>query len=173
VESQFNSIGMNIGGQRYGIREAMDIPGALVNDFKETAAGDFTEAQRRRMYVKLGMTPANYYYVKTWQGRIENAVENMAVMTDLLNEEGAATAEEEASDMAKVEDAKRIGSTSQWQIMMRALFRQNDQLKNLNAQMAEANNLKAAEVMLNQEGRLPRDISVGTDFDKVNGNFDL
>lgn len=173
VENKFNGIGINVGGKKYGVRDAMDIPEALINETKENWSGEFTEAQRRRMYVKLGMTPANYTYVKTWQGRIENAVEKMAVMTEVLNEENMATAEEEASDMAVVQGTGKIGATKQWQIEMRALYRQNDQLKNLNAQMAEANNLKAAEVMLEQEGRLPRDISVGTDFDKVNSNFDL
>jgi hypothetical protein len=174
VEAKFKSIGMTIGGKRYGLMDAMKIPGALWNDLENTATGDFTEAQRRRMYVKLGMSPANYQYVKTWQGRIETAVETMATMSEVLNEENMATAEEEAKDMAIVEKPDdKIGATSQWQIIMRALFRQNDQLKNLNTQMADANNLKAAEVMLEQESRLPRDVTIGTEFDKVNNNFDL
>jgi hypothetical protein len=173
VEAKFHSIGMNIGGKRYGLTEAMDIPGALLNDLKDTATGEFTEAQRKRMYVKLGLSPLNYNYVKTWQGRIEDSVKWMATKTEVLNEENAISAEEEAADMAIVEGDEKIGATSQWQILMRALFRQNNQLKTLNEQTAEANNLKAAEVMLEQESRLPRDIITGTSFDEINGNFDL
>jgi hypothetical protein len=174
VENKFHSIGMTIGGKRYGLMEAMDIPGAVLNDLENTAAGDFTEAQRRRMYMKLGLSPTNYAYVRTWQGRIEDATRRMATMAEMIVEEGMATALEEMDDMAIVEKPdERIGATSQWQIMMRALFRQTDQLKTLNSQTAEANNLKAAEVMLEQEKRLPRPMTMGADYDKVNRNFDL
>jgi hypothetical protein len=173
VEAKFNSIGMTIGGKRYGLMDAMSIPGAALNDLKDTATGDFTEAQRRRMYTKLGLSPTNYRYVRTWQGRIEDTVRTVSAMSEVLDEENIATFEQEAKDMAIVEKDDKVGATSQWQIMMRALFRQNDQLKTLNGQVAEANNLKAAEVMLEQDRRLPRDIVVGTEFDKVNSNFDL
>jgi hypothetical protein len=174
VENKFHSIGMDIGGKRYGLKDALDMPGALLNDLKTTATGDFTEAQRRRMYVKLGLTPTNYFYIKTWQGRIEAAVEKMATVSEVLNEENGKSAKEEADDMAIVENAdERTGAASQWQILMRAMFRQNDQLKNLNSQMADANNLKAAEVMLEQESRLPQDARMGTGYDQINSNFDL
>jgi hypothetical protein len=174
VENKFHSIGMDIGGTRYGLKKALEIPGALMNDLRDTATGDFTEAQRRRMYTKLGLSPANYSYVKTWQGQIEKAVETMATRKEVINEENTESAQEESTDMAIVEKPNRkIGAASQWQIMMRAMFRQNDQLKTLNSQMADANNLKAAEVMLEQEKRLPQDLVSGSDYDKVNGNFDL
>jgi cell division protein FtsB len=69
AEDRFYSMGVKIGGKNYTVTELNGIPGALHNTFGDPYWDDFTEEQRAEMYNQLGLSPANYNYVKLWSAR--------------------------------------------------------------------------------------------------------
>jgi len=69
TEEAFNDMNVTIGKKNYKL---YDIEG-MAYGLKEKYAGywdkEFTEEQRKNMWVGLGMSPANYAYVQTWNAR--------------------------------------------------------------------------------------------------------
>jgi hypothetical protein len=92
VEQRFNNLGIQVGNKTYGWAEIDQIPNAVNNQFGSPYWDDFTEEQRQEMYYKLGLSPANYHYVKAWQNREESIAKNISFRKDILNDEKSRTA---------------------------------------------------------------------------------
>jgi hypothetical protein len=87
AESRFRNMGIAIGGQTYRMADIEKIPGALIENFDDEYRNDFSEAQRKEMWTRLGLTPSNYVYVKAWQAREEAIAARMMTLSDTINED--------------------------------------------------------------------------------------
>jgi hypothetical protein len=88
VEQRYGSIGIQIGGNTYGIADIEKIPGALAGRFADDSYwDDFTEEQRREMWVGLGLTPANYVYQSAWLAKEGSLAQNILTRREVINEE--------------------------------------------------------------------------------------
>jgi hypothetical protein len=87
VEDRFNNLGVKIGGKTYRAAEIDEIPDAMRSSFKDPFEDDFTEEQRKEMYLTLGLAPGNYNYVKKWQEREADFVRRIQVQSALLYDE--------------------------------------------------------------------------------------
>jgi hypothetical protein len=88
VETRYQNIGIRIGGQNYSLAEIEKIPDALKGRFaNDEYWDDFTEAQRREMWVNLGLTPANYVYQSAWAARERELAQAIMTRKDMINEE--------------------------------------------------------------------------------------
>jgi hypothetical protein len=59
----FDSMNVSIGKKNYKLSDIVGIGEGLQNSYIDVWKEDFTEDQRRALWLKLGMTPANYAYV--------------------------------------------------------------------------------------------------------------
>jgi hypothetical protein len=104
AEDKFNRLGVKIGDKTVSLKDIKDMPTAM----KETYVGywdnEFTEDQRKAMWLKLGMSPAAYAYQKTWQGRLDKAQDKFLGAQETVNEENMKANE---ADKAKKEALAR------------------------------------------------------------------
>ena len=87
AEDKFTKLGVKVGGKDYKLTDIKKIPGALKEEFIDYWDNEFSEAQRKEMWVKLGLSPSNYVYVKTWQAREEALAKNVLTKIEVWNEE--------------------------------------------------------------------------------------
>jgi hypothetical protein len=104
AEDKFNKLGIKVGDKTINLKDIKDLPAAM----KETYVGywdnEFTEDQRKAMWLKLGMSPTAYTYQKTWQGRLDAAHTKFLGAQETVNEENMKANE---ADKAKKEALAR------------------------------------------------------------------
>jgi hypothetical protein len=100
AESRFKNMNVKIGGQSYAMGEIENIPGDLQSSFKNTWDNGLTDSQRRQMWQNLGLTPANYAYVKTWEAKEKELAISILTKRQTRNDEAmtAALRESEIAD---------------------------------------------------------------------------
>jgi hypothetical protein len=93
AENKFLSMNVKIGGRSYRVQDIENIPEALETTYIDYWDNDFSPAQRRQMWLNLGLTPANYVYTQTWKQREMKLAKNILTKLDVINEENMASAE--------------------------------------------------------------------------------
>jgi len=81
---------VNIGGKNYAV--IADIESAaygLKDTYVDYWDREFTEEQRKEMWLSLGLTPSNYAYVKTWEKREQELAHDFLVYHQVQQEERA------------------------------------------------------------------------------------
>jgi hypothetical protein len=87
AEARFNAIGVKIGDKTYSLKDIADIPEAMKDTYIDYWNKDFTEKQRKEMWYRLGLTPANYNYVQVWKERERLFIEKYMTKPEVINEE--------------------------------------------------------------------------------------
>ena len=152
AEQRFNRIGVKIGNKNYNIKNVADIPDALREQFVDYWDKEFTEEQRREMWLRLGMTPANYAYTQTWRARMDPIMQKYLTRVETQNEEYMKEMERNkeildrmAEDRLKPDDDK-MGEKELLSIQAETLLRMNKTLNDMGMYMAEDQELKAIEM---------------------------
>jgi len=86
-EYYYDQMGVSIGGETIKMREIDKIPGALRNEFRDPRNDDYTEEQKRDMWISLGLTPGNYTYLKTWEDRNDKIAERILTYSQIYHDE--------------------------------------------------------------------------------------
>jgi hypothetical protein len=68
----YDSMGVRIGGKKYDLTDIDKIPDALRNEFTDPHWGDIAEEETYAIWRNLGLSPSNYFYLKTWEKRNED-----------------------------------------------------------------------------------------------------
>jgi hypothetical protein len=108
-EDIYNQMGVKIGKNTYKMHEINQIPDAMRNSFRDPYEGDFTEEQVRDMWIKLGLTPGNYNYMKTWEERNNKIAKRILTYSDIFADEMEEAAERNENIMAKYRDSDEDG----------------------------------------------------------------
>ena len=87
TEARFRNMGVTVGGRRYSMAEVMDIPRDVHSTFRDVHAYGLTDAQRRNMWINLGLTPANYVYIRTWEAKQRDLAMGVLTRRQLRDEE--------------------------------------------------------------------------------------
>jgi len=69
TEQTFAGMKITIGKKSYSLTDIEGMAHGVKESYVDYWDKEFTEEQRREMWVGLGMTPANYAYVQTWKDR--------------------------------------------------------------------------------------------------------
>jgi len=72
AERIYNGMGVKIGGKNYSLSEIDEIPDALLNAITDPHWDDSPEEVNYRIWKTFGLSPSNYFYLKTWQQRNED-----------------------------------------------------------------------------------------------------
>jgi hypothetical protein len=102
AESKFQNLGVTVGGKKYSFREAEELADAMKYQYVDYWDRDFTEDQRREMWVNLGMTPSNFKYLKPWEVREKVLAHSIATKIETLSEERKKAAERDKEIIDKM-----------------------------------------------------------------------
>jgi hypothetical protein len=91
LESQtidtFNGLGLTVGGKHYNFSDMEGMAGAVDDTFVEFWNKEFTEEQRRDVWISSGLTPANYVYVQTWKEKEKDLARRFLTSPTVQNNE--------------------------------------------------------------------------------------
>jgi hypothetical protein len=102
AEGKFKNLGVSVGGKKYSFTEAEELAEAMKYQYVDYFDRDFTEDQRREMWVNLGMTPSNYKYMATWKEREKQLGHSIATKIETLSEEKKKSAERNKEIIDKI-----------------------------------------------------------------------
>lgn len=100
AENKFSRLNIKIGNSTVKLEDIKDLPAKMKEEYVGYWDKEFTEEQRKAMWVKLGMSPAAYAYQKTWQARLDAGHTKFLGAKDVINEENMKANE---ADQAKKE----------------------------------------------------------------------
>ena len=86
-EYYYNQMGVQIGKNTYKMTEIDQIPDALRNSFRDPWDRDYTDQEKEDMWIRLGLTPGNYNYMKTWQERNDKIAKRIMTYSDIYADE--------------------------------------------------------------------------------------
>jgi hypothetical protein len=104
-EYYYNQMGIKIGNNTYKMHEINQIPDAMRNSFRDPYDGDFTEDEKRDMWIRLGLTPGNYNYMKTWEERNDKIAKRILTYSDVFADEFEEAAERNQNIMDKYRES--------------------------------------------------------------------
>jgi hypothetical protein len=104
AERKFNNIGIKIGDKTVNLKDLKNLPATMRETYVDYWDKEFTEEQKREMWITLGMSPAAYAYQKTWQARLDAAQTKFLGAAEVTNEENMKANE---ADRAKKEALAR------------------------------------------------------------------
>jgi len=94
TENRFKSISMNVGGTNIPLTEFYKAPGAAYDMVKDNMTAKMSDWEKARAWSHFGLNPANYFYLKAWGGRIEEASKQLVVVEEVIKENNQKTAKE-------------------------------------------------------------------------------
>jgi len=153
VEDRFNNLGVKIGGKTYRTGDIDDIPEAMQSTFgREYWENEFTEDQRREMYLNAGLSPGNYTYVKKWREREGDFVKKIQAQAQLWADENEDAANNYNHLIDKYASGDEVHTNEILQNINMSLIQQEMVLREIARQMAEKNEY---DVAMNQLASTP------------------
>jgi hypothetical protein len=108
-ERIYNGMGIKIGGKNYGLTDIDEIPDAIRNEYVDRHWEDMTEEERYKVLTSLGLSPSNYFYIKTWQNRNEEIKKRFISAREMHADEFEEAAARNNAVLAEYSDAEREG----------------------------------------------------------------
>ena len=78
---------VRIGGKSYSVYDVEGMADGLNDTYVEYWDQQFTEMQRRAMWLQLGLTPSNYVYRQTFKDKLRNLQREFLAAAEIQNEE--------------------------------------------------------------------------------------
>jgi hypothetical protein len=106
AENKFLNMNIKIGDNKYGLKDIADIPKAMREGYfdAEYWENSLSEKDRKKLWTKMGLTPANYAYVKTWEAREDKLGQEIVTKLEIMDEENPARAERRAARAQRIAD---------------------------------------------------------------------
>lgn len=97
VVRRWDNQAIMIGNKRHSLSDINDIPNSVRTTYgAEYWEGEITPAQRREMWINLGVSPANYAFTKAWGEREDSIARILLTKREMLAEENARVREAQA-----------------------------------------------------------------------------
>ncbi|MDR1909484.1 MAG: hypothetical protein LBQ35_06180 [Spirochaetaceae bacterium] len=165
AETRFNRMGVRIGGRTYRLADVAEIPAAMESTYVDYWDNEFSERQRREMWLNLGLTPANYVYVQTWKAREETLARNIMTKLELMNEEHMRDTEQDQATLARLEEdrslpeSERMGEKGLLSLLAEAALNTNRVLRQISYDTAEFNEYQLSRDRQSRTPPNPPDLS--------------
>jgi hypothetical protein len=158
AENRFKNMGIQIGNKKYNfadMEEMKNMDSAMKAEFVDYWDNEFTPEQRREMWTNLGLSPANYAYIQTWQEREKQLAAIALTKLDVINEDNMAAAaeqneinEELKADKNKPDDQK-MGEKDLLKLSLQVQMDTDKALRQMLYDQAEAEARRIAAERLN------------------------
>jgi hypothetical protein len=152
AEAEFNGLGVTIGKKNYKITDIHGMAYGLKDTFVDYWDKEFTDVQRREMWMNLGLTPANYAYVQTWKEREKELakkfitaikIKNGEYMKEMdLNKDAMSQLKKEAS----LPPEAQMGEKGLSALAAEVAIRTNKAINDLDMRMAENQEMQAIQM---------------------------
>jgi hypothetical protein len=83
----FESMNVTVGSKKYAFTDIEGIAHGLDETYVQYWNNEFTEEQRKAMWLNLGLTPANYAYRQIWQEKEADLARKFLTLSEIQNEE--------------------------------------------------------------------------------------
>jgi hypothetical protein len=87
AEDRFNNMGVKLGTKTYTMANIEDIPKASLNYVTDFLKDDFSDAEKKEIWTKMGLAPSNYVYLQVWNTREKNLAKSLLTKKDTINED--------------------------------------------------------------------------------------
>jgi hypothetical protein len=151
AENKFKNLGVKIGGRNYQIADIEDIPAAMKSEYVDYWDNEFSPAQRKEMWLNLGLSPANYMYVDAWAKREKELSRIILTKPEVINEENMQAIERHAEiseslkqDKLKPEEQK-MGEKDLLSLNLEVQMDTNRAIRQMAYDQAQANELDLAQ----------------------------
>jgi hypothetical protein len=154
AENMFMDMSVKIGGRSYSIEDIENIPEAAGSAYIDYWDNDFSAAQRREMWLNLGLTPSNYVYTQAWKQREMKLAKNILTKLGVVNQENMASAERSAEILDslaedKLKDEKqKMGEKDLLSYILEMLIDTNRAIRQAAYDQAEKNEHELAQQRL-------------------------
>jgi len=140
AERIYSGMGVTVGNKKYSLHEIDEIPDALRNEYTDRNWDSMSEEERYKVWTTLGVSPSNYFYIKTWQKREEDIKKRFIAAREMHADELEEAADrnnsvlEEYSEESEDIDSNKIAKNShatqmQIEMVLRDLSLSLDDLK--------------------------------------------
>ena len=156
TEQSFKGMNVNIGKKNYSMWDLDGIADGLNDTYIQYWNKEFTEEQRREMWIGLGLSPANYAYVQPYRVKAREIAKEMFAMSAIQNHKNEKYAEaiDEISDEMKNDSKKdpkdQMGAKQVMQRILQMLFIQSEMFSDTNSLLAKDLELKGAKEALDR-----------------------
>lgn len=93
AENRFKSISVRVGETSVPLSQFYRIPGEAEEMVIADMTRNMSEWEKARAWSHYGLNPANYMYVKAWEGRLQDASKQMVVIDEIIAENNEQTAQ--------------------------------------------------------------------------------
>jgi hypothetical protein len=149
AEQKFMSMGVKVGGQNYRLTDIDKIPSAMKESYVDYWEKDFSPEQRREIWRKMGLSPANYTYIQTWKTREDAIVQKILAKKEIENDEYQENMKrnneilEEIANDANMPEDQKMGEKELLSMVVETNVATNKKLNDIAYDLAEANELEA------------------------------
>lgn len=157
-ENKFKNIGVNVGGKNYRLEDISEIPNAMKETYIDFWDKEFSDQQRREVWLNLGLTPANYTYIQTWKTR-ENAIaKSILTKRETVNEEYMKDMDRNKEMLDRIAEDKnrseeqKMGEKELLSMLVEVNVANNKKLNDMAMDNAEANEM---ELVRNKQEESP------------------
>lgn len=84
---KYNGLNITIGKKNYKFSDVESMAYGINETFVEFWDKEFTEEQKREMWLTLGLTPSNYAYVQTWKEKEKEMLKQFITAASVQNDE--------------------------------------------------------------------------------------
>jgi hypothetical protein len=84
TEQRFKSVGITVGGTTIPLTQFYRVPGEAVDMVVNDMTRNMSDYEKAQAWSNYGLDPANYMYIKSWEGRLQDAGKQLAVIGDVI-----------------------------------------------------------------------------------------
>jgi hypothetical protein len=161
AENRFKKMNIKIGGKKYNLAEIDQIPDAANARYGGSYwENEFSEEQKKEMWLNLGMTPSNYAYVQSWKAKEKEISQILLTNREIINEENMAAMERNNEILARAMN-EEVGEKGVMQAILEVLVDTNRAQREANLDAAAA---REWEVSRAKQENAPGNTPVLTDW---------
>lgn len=105
----FNNMSFSVGKKSYKLTDIEGMAYGVKKEFFDVWDDEFTEEEKREMWLTLGLTPANYAYVQVWKEKEREIVKNFLTAKPVHNEKYAGHMKRNGERQKTLADDKTLG----------------------------------------------------------------
>jgi len=154
TEETFTNMNVTIGKNNYKLTDVEGIAYGLKDTYVDYWNKEFTEEQRREMWVNLGVTPANYAYIQTWKALEQQIAREFLAARAIHNKEYQKNMEQDKKNtdalvndkLKDPDDPTKMGDKGIAVINAETNIASNKILNNIDGRLADMQEKQAIEI---------------------------
>jgi hypothetical protein len=160
TENRLNNMRVRVGGTAVPLKRIYELPEVIIEQQEEFWTREMSPEEKARAWSHYGLQPANYYYARTWKGRIRDAAAALAALSDEAEENMEESAREAAEIAERSRESDSTVALLQANVEMQRVLA--GQLMQMNYQLSLAGRLQGDQAV--RDEHLPQRIPVSSDF---------